>query len=152
MKYHEEYFIQNAYFFKHASRYCNIYDKREFNQLEVNFLKSIDYRLKVEQDEFDRYFSLIFNRAQELQCNQFRVYDPHYTLVEDYFSSPKAQDQPTKASQNIKAPLVFLNGKLFKDSEELYHFFNCEEICEDKTSFSDNSSIYTLSEDSPKLV
>lgn len=151
MKFHEEYYIENAYFFKQASRYCSVYDIKELNQLESVFLEAIDYRLKVNQSELDTYFNLIMNRAQELQCKRFRVHIKNYTIIEDYFTAPKRECGRTKVSSQTKLPPVFLNGKLFKDSEEVYHFFHCEEICEDKTTFSDSSSIYTLSEDSPKL-
>jgi hypothetical protein len=129
-----------------------IYDIKELNQLERMFLEAIDYRLKVDQKELDTYFALINSRAQELQCKKFRVHIKNYIIYEDYFEEP-SKGTPLKSNQNAsKAPPVFLNGKLFRDSEELYHFFNCEEICEDKTTDSDEYSVYNILEDSPKSV
>lgn len=153
MKYHEEYYIENAYFFKQASKYWFIYDIKELNQLERLFLEAIDYRLKIDQKELDTYFDLIRGRSQELQCKKFRMYCKNYTIIEDYFKAPAKESIHHKNNQTTsRAPLVFLNGKFFKDSEELYQFFNCDEICEDKTTFSDNASIYSVLESSPKGV
>lgn len=151
MKFHEEYFIENAYFFRQAAKYCFIYDKRELNKLEANFLKAIDYRLVVDRAEQERYFALITDRAQEMQCKKFRVYCKSYTIVENYFAPPKIEKPHFKALSLAKPPPVFLNGKFFKDREEVFHFFHCEDICEDKSTLSDESSLYTLSEDSPIL-
>lgn len=89
MKFHEEYYIENRYFFKQAAKYCSIYDIKELNKLENNFLKAIDYRLMVSKQEQDRYFKMIYNRALELQFKQFRVYDSNYKIINDYFQAPK---------------------------------------------------------------
>ena len=89
MKFHEEYYIENRYFFKQASKYCSIYDIKELNKLENIFLKAIDYRLMVSKQEQERYFKLIHNRSLELQFKQFRVYDFNYKIIDDYFKAPK---------------------------------------------------------------
>lgn len=89
MKFHEEYYIENRYFFKQASKYCSIYDIKELNKLENIFLKAIDYRLMVSKQEQERYFKLIHNRSLELQFKQFRVYDSNYKIIDDYFQAPK---------------------------------------------------------------
>lgn len=148
MKFHEEYYIENAYFFKHASKYCYIYDIRELNQLERAFLEAIDYRLKIEPSEQQRYFDLIYNKAQELQCKQFKVYTNKIEIIEDYFWAPKTTLRNTTISRRVA---FWLNGKIFKNCQEVYHFFQCDEICEDKTAISDDSTLYTDSEGSPKL-
>lgn len=153
MKYHEEYYIENAYFFKQASKYWFIYDIKELNQLERLFLEAIDYRLKIDQKELDTYFVLIGGRSQELQCKKFRMYCKTYTIIEDYFKAPAKEIIRSKTNHTTsRAPPVFLNDKFFKDSEELYQFFHCDDICEDKTTCSDNASIYSMLESSPKSV
>ena len=149
MKFHEEYYIENAYFMKQAYKYCYVFNTKELNQLELAFLQAIDYNLMVSEDEIDKYFFLVTDRAQVLQCKKFKIHTDKFEIIEDYFKKP---DPLTNfKTSHSKIPLVFLNGKLFKGKEEVYHFFDCEEICEDKTAFSESSSIYTLSEDSPKM-
>ena len=154
MKYHEEYYIENRYFFKQASRYWSINDIKELNKLEKAFLEAIDYRLKVEKDEQDRYFEIVEVKAKELQWKQFKVLCQNYIIIDDYFSSKNSEhnisdktgdknlDCPT-TKQILpwsKFPQIMLNDKLFNSSEEVYHFFNCEEICEDKTTISEGTS------------
>ena len=182
MKYHEEYYIENRYFFKQASRYCSINDIKELNQLEKAFLQAIDYRLKVEKDEQDRYFRLVSEKSQEIQWKKFIIHNENFKIIEDYFTSINSNyvwDKNRKASKSLKNPgqvdtgkggelklknpttknlsgcsknpHIMLNDKLFNNSEEVYHFFNCDEIWEDKTTISESTS-YTLSETSPKAI
>ena len=110
-------------FFKQAAKYCSVYDIKELNQLESIFLKAIDYRLRVEQEELDRYITLMSERAQELQCKQFRKYVTDYQIIDNYFAPPEPVTYSNELS-HFKLPPVFLNGKLFKDSEEVYSFFH----------------------------
>lgn len=111
---------------RQAYKFCFVYDKQELNFLESEFLAAIDYKLMVDQDEIDRYFSLVTDRAQVLQCKKFKVHTENYIIIEDYFKKPEKLPEPS--STYTKLPPVFLNGKLFKDSEEVYHFFDCEDI------------------------
>mmetsp|Transcript_7105 Transcript_7105/g.7993 ORF Transcript_7105/g.7993 Transcript_7105/m.7993 type:complete len:268 (-) Transcript_7105:40-843(-) len=166
MKYHEEYYIENRYFFKQASKYCSITDIKELNQLEKEFLKAIDYRLTITKEEQTRYFGLVMNRSKELQCQQFKVHIENYTIYEDHFSLKNSDhgdldsirddetiNCPTKKCPSLasKLPQIILNGKIFQSGEEVYNFFNCEDPCEDKSTFSGSTS-HTLSEDSPRIV
>lgn len=164
MKYHEEYYIENNYFFKQASKYWSISDIKELNELERLFLQAIDYRLKVSQTELNRNLNMVYAKSQELQCKRFRVYTKEFNLIEDYFS-PKGpntmefsrEEEPTalslslseRKSQNVprKVPQIFLNNRVFRDSEEIMQFFNWEEICDSKTQFSEEAS-FSLSEES----
>lgn len=150
MKFHEEYYIENAYFFKQASKYCSVYNIKDLNQLETSFLEAIDFRLMVDQDELDKYFDLIQTRSQELQCKKFRVHVKHYEIVDDYFPAPKKLTTQRSFLSCTKQPPVMVNGKMFKDCDDMYHYYHCEEICEDKTADTDEPSFYTLSEGSPK--
>lgn len=124
MKFHEEYYIENAYFFKQAVKYCSVYDIKELNKLESIFLEAIDYRLHVSKEEQDKYFGLISDRAQELQCKQFRVHVQNFDIIDNYFTQPEPVKTHSKEPGHLKLPPVFLNGKLFKDSEEVYSFFH----------------------------
>jgi len=150
MKFHEEYYIENAFFFKTASKYCWFSDIKELNQLESMFLDAIDFRLKVEEDELDRYFTLIRNRSQELQFKQFKIIQPKFEIIEDYFVVQHDKGKETIKLEPIKLPPVFLAGKLFKNQKEVYNFFHCDEICEDKTTFSESSSPYPITDESPR--
>lgn len=152
MKFHEEYYIENSFFYKMASKFCSIHDVRELNQLETVFLDAIDFRLSVQQSELNYYFKLIHSRSQELQCRQFKIMTSKFEIIEDYFKANEENKKPATKSARVKLPLVFLNGKLFKDSEEVFNFFNCDEICWDKTSISKSSTLCSSPESSPRLA
>ena len=156
MKYHEEYYIENAYFFKQASKYCCIYDIRELNHLERLFLEAIDYKLKVSEEEQETYFSLIQDKADELQCKKFKMYTKGLHVIEDYIPTPQKDSTEIDIEVPKKTPMVFLSGKLFKNSQEVFDFFHCEEICSTpgnndvSTAYSVNSTLYTFSDESPR--
>ncbi|CAI2361337.1 unnamed protein product [Moneuplotes crassus] len=162
MKYHEEYYIENNYFFKHASKYCSIFDVKELNELERIFLKTIDYRLKVSQKELNKYLNSVYEKSQELQCKQFRVYVSRFEIKHDYF---ELEEENTKESiefdevQNMnctypinklqtysKRPQIILNNRLFNGYEEIYKFFHLEMVCDDKKSISQRGSLSTSEE------
>ena len=154
MKFNEELYVKNSYFLKAAIRNCYIYSIDELNQLESSFLEAIDYRLLVKPDELDRYFNLIQRKSLELQCKQFKIVQPKYELVENYFY-PEHSDikggNETKSYQSPRIPPVFLNDRLFRDEDEVYSFFQCDELCENSTRLSHDSSFTSDSDGSPRF-
>jgi hypothetical protein len=154
MKFHEEMYVKNSYFLKAAVRHCFVYSIEELNQLESTFLEAIDYKLVVQPEELDRYYDLVNRKSQELQCKQFKIIQPEYNLIEDYFYSEQskaAEETHITKYQSQKLPPVFLSGRLFKDQGEVFNFFNCEDIHEDSTRLSNDSSFSSLTDDSPRF-
>lgn len=150
MKFHEEYYIENAFFYKVAAKFWSIHDVRELNQLETVFLEAIDFRLKVEQSELEHYFQLINSRSQELQCKRFKIIVPTFEIIDDYFWMKVETNKRVTQRSTINLPPVFLNGKLFKDSEEVFNFFHCDEISWDDMTLSERPTLCSTPECSPR--
>jgi len=101
----------------------------ELVQLERVFLETIDYRLTVGEGEAEEYFNFVNKRSQVLQCHQFKLYVPNFSIVEDYFRKPSAGR--LAGTSAAKAMPVLIGGKVFKDNRDLCSYYNCEEIYEE---------------------
>lgn len=130
MKYHEEYYIENRYFFKQASKYCSVSDIQELNDLEKTFLEAIDYKLYISDEIREKYFRIVRTKVKVLKCEIFQMYEP-MILIEDHFALKNTdqedlesiKDEETAKSPTNKVPdspkiaPIMLNGKIFKTEE-----------------------------------
>ena len=99
-------------------------------------MESIDYKLMIDQTELDQYYNLIMKKSKELQEKEFKVTSSKFEIVEDHFYSEQAEGSSrtrTNSQESIDVPLVVLDGKVFKNQDEIYNFFQCDELCESTT-------------------
>ena len=154
MKFHQDYYIKNSYFKKAASKQWGIYKVRDLNILETIFLESIDYKLMIDQTELDQYYNLIMKKSKELQEKEFKVTSSRFEILEDHFYSEQTEGSSrtrTNSQESIDVPLVVLDGKVFKNQDEIYNFFQCDELCENTTWFCNENTYDSISDSSPSI-